>query len=119
MSFSVTIKLMRHPDYYVSTLSKTATLLKRKILVKHNCVLKIYNLIVPMLLVSFTGIASVFIPMKTDSKLEVPITVVLTFIFLQTNVASMCPKTPTSPIVSTVLSDDHTFYRQLCPFQKF
>ena len=60
---------------------------------------KIYNLIVPMLLVAFTGIASVFIPTRTDSKLSVPITVVLTFIFLQALVASMSPKTPSSPIV--------------------
>lgn len=57
-----------------------------------------------MLLVSFTGIASVFIPIKAESKLGVPITVVLTFIFMNTNVASMCPKAETSPIVSTVLT---------------
>lgn len=64
---------------------------------------KVCNLIVPMLLVAFTGIASVFIPTQTDSKLNVPITVVLTFIFLQAMVASMSPKTPTSPIVCTIL----------------
>ena len=65
---------------------------------------KIYNLIVPVLLVAFTGIASVFIPTQTDSKLNVPITVVLTFIFLQALVASMSPKTPISPIVRLIHS---------------
>ena len=55
-----------------------------------------------MLLVAFTGIASVFIPSRTDSKLNVPITVVLTFIFLQALVAAMSPKTPTSPLVREI-----------------
>ena len=56
-------------------------------------------MIMPLLIVSFTGIASVFVPIKTESKLGVPITVVLTFILMHTNVASMCPKAEPSPMV--------------------
>ena len=61
--------------------------------------LKIYNLIVPILLVTVAGISSVFLPLKSDSKLNMAVTVVLTFIFLQTLVAAMIPKTPTTPKV--------------------
>ena len=64
-----------------------------------------------MLLVAFTGIASVFIPAQTDSKLNMLITVVLTFIFLQALVASMSPKTASSPIVRKTqpLTNEETF----------
>ena len=52
-----------------------------------------------MLLVTFTGIASVFIPAHLDKRLDMALTVVLTFIILQAIVASMFPKTPSPPIV--------------------
>lgn len=63
------------------------------------CALKIYNLIVPILLVTFTGLVSVLIPAQEEGRLNMGLTVVLTFIFLQTLIAAMSPKTPSSPEV--------------------
>ena len=71
--------------------------------------LKIYNLIVPILLVTIAGISTVLLPLKSKSKLSMAVTVVLTFIFMQTLVAAMIPKTPTTPTVC------HTICRKIAP----
>ena len=56
--------------------------------------IKIYILIVPILFVTLTEITSVIIPPKSNSKLNMTITMVLMFIFLQTLVAAIIHKTP-------------------------
>ena len=61
--------------------------------------LNIYNLLVPILLVTLAGISSICLPLKSDSKLNMALTIVLTFIFLQTLVASMIPKIKDAPKV--------------------
>ena len=61
-------------------------------------VLQFFNLILPTLLVAVTGLACIFLPSASDSKLNMAVTVVLTYIFLQALVADLTPKAPTSPL---------------------
>lgn len=53
---------------------------------------------IPTLLVAMTGVACIFLPPASDSKLNMAISVVLTYIFLQALVADLSPKAPTSPL---------------------
>ena len=103
LSFIVNVVLHRHPEYYVWTCRKWSIQILSiyHIYIVHNfcCKSKIFNLLVPMLLVTLTGIASVFIPFQSESRLNMALTILLTYIFLQTLVASMSPKSASSPIV--------------------
>lgn len=46
-----------------------------------------------------TGLACIFLPPASDSKLNMAVTVVLTYIFLQALVAELTPKAPASPLI--------------------
>ena len=74
--FIVYLKVKRHSGYYVS------------------------NLIVPLLIVVVCGLFTIFLPGHSDGRLNLAVTVLLGFIFVQTIIASVTPKSDDNPLIS-------------------
>ena len=74
--FKVYLKVKRHTGYYVS------------------------NLIVPLLIVVLCGLFTIFLPGHSDARLNLAVTVLLGFIFVQTIIASITPKSEDNPLIS-------------------
>ena len=75
ISFHANIRLARHPDFYVC------------------------NLIVPTLVVTIVNMLTVFVPTNREGKMELSVTILLAFIFLQGLVATNTPKQPDMPLL--------------------
>ena len=74
--FIVYLIAKRHTGYYVS------------------------NLIVPLLIVVVCGLFTIFLPGHSDARLNLAVTVLLGFIFVQTIIASVMPKSDDNPLIS-------------------
>lgn len=74
--FVVQLSVHRHAGYFVS------------------------NLIVPLFIVQVCGLFTVLLPGTSDGRLNLAVTVLLGFIFVQTITASVMPKSDDNPLVS-------------------
>ncbi len=63
----------------------------------------IQNLIIPVLVVSGLGFITVLLPADSSDKLNLAVTVLLGFLFLQTIISGLIPKSAGSPFVSIYL----------------
>ena len=75
LGFDVYIKLRRHPAYYL------------------------FNIIIPLLVISVANICTAFIPAAADRRVGMSITVLLAFTFLQNLVATNTPKSSRWPLL--------------------
>ena len=57
----------------------------------------IYNLIAPVIIVSLIGFFTVFLPEVSQDKINLAVTVLLSFVFIQSNVEKMIPKSQEIP----------------------
>ena len=71
--FEVWLTFQRHPAYYI------------------------FNIILPVLIISAIGFISVFIPSNSGDRINLSMTVLLGFIFIQSLMATLVPKVATSP----------------------
>ena len=60
----------------------------------------IYNFLVPVMIVSAMGFFSVFLPSNSGDKINLTITVLLGFFFVQGIIASLVPKAETTPLLA-------------------
>ncbi len=60
----------------------------------------VLNLIVPVAVVSWVGFLSVLLPANSSDKLSLAITVLLGFLFIQTIIAELIPKSASIPLIS-------------------
>ena len=67
---------------------------------KRNHGYYVSNLIVPMLIVVVCGLFTIFMPGHSDARLNLAVTVLLGFIFVQTIIASQMPKSDDNPLIS-------------------
>ena len=58
------------------------------------------NLIIPLLVVVVCGLFTIFLPGHSDARLNLAVTVLLGFIFVQSIIASVTPKSDENPLIS-------------------
>ena len=63
----------------------------------------VYNVIAPVILISLIGFMAVFLPEDSSDKLNLTITVLLAFVFIQSNVAVMVPKSVETPYIANYI----------------
>ena len=73
--FRANLTLTRYPDFYFC------------------------NIILPTLIVTIVNMLTVFVPMEHEGKLELSVTILLAFIFLQGLVSANTPKQPNMPLL--------------------
>ena len=74
--FEVSLQFKRYPTYYI------------------------YNLFLPVSVVSIVGFISVFIPSDSSDRINLCVTVLLGFIFIQSLMTSLVPKVAQAPYVA-------------------
>ena len=75
--FIVSIAMRRYASYYVC------------------------NLICPVVIISILGFFTIFLPPTSDAKINMAVTVLLGFLFVQTIISEIFPKTSDNPYLST------------------
>ena len=74
--FEVSLTFKRYPDYYL------------------------YNLFLPVVIISVVGLISVLLPSESSDRINMSITVLLGYIFIQSLMAALIPKVPKAPYVA-------------------
>ena len=63
----------------------------------------VYNVIAPVIIISLIGFVTVFLPEDSSDKLNLTITVLLAFVFIQSNVAILIPKSDETPHIANYI----------------
>ena len=61
----------------------------------------VYNLVWPVVIISAMGFFTIFLPPTSDGKINMAVTVLLGFLFIQTIIADLFPRTESSPYLAT------------------